>query len=325
MNSYDRAPKIIYDYITYLSSGKGSSLKTLDAYYRDIELFFQFYLHRCDPALRSQNVSEIDIITLTPEIVKNVTLEDGTAFLLFCQQERENNERTRARKATSLRMYFKYLTNRKFLFEKNPFEELELPKRKKSLPKHLSLEQSKRLLSSVNGANKERDYCIITLFLNCGMRLAELCSLNLSDINYEDKSVIITGKGNKERLIYLNDACISSIKNYLTVRPNDIAKDRNALFISRMGNRLSRRMTEQIVTNTLKNAGLSGQGYSTHKLRHTAATLMYQYGNVDIRVLQEVLGHEDLGTTQIYTHVSNEQIRNASVQNPLSHESKPKK
>lgn len=320
MINYNDAPPILFDYISYLSSGKGCSLTTLDGYYRDISLFFKFYLWRHDDSLKDKNVDSIDISGITTEMVKKVTLADGTAFILYCQQNRENNERTRARKATSLRMFFKYLTNRKFMFEKNPFDELELPKSKRAIPKHLTLEQSKRLLTAVNGENKERDYCIITLFLNCGMRLSELCSLNLNDINYEDRSVIITGKGNKERLIYLNDACISSIKRYVAVRPNDSAIDRDALFISRRGTRLSRRMTEQIVTNTLQKAGLSGQGFSTHKLRHTAATLMYQYGKVDVRILQEVLGHEDLGTTQIYTHVSNDQIRSASEHNPLSEE-----
>lgn len=320
---FDDSPKIIYDYIAYLSAGKGASLRTLDGYYRDISLFFKFFLQRHDINLRSIDVDDIDISELDEHMVKNVTLEDGTAFMLYCQQQRGNNEKTRARKATSLRMYFRYLTNRKFLFSKNPFDELELPKPKKSLPKHLSLEQSKRLLESVNGENKERDYCIITLFLNCGMRLSELCSMNITDINYDDKSVIITGKGNKERLVYLNDACINALKEYIKVRPKDGLKDRSALFISRTGNRLSRRMTEQVVSNMLDRAGLSGQGFSTHKLRHTAATLMYQYGKVDIRVLKEVLGHENLGTTQIYTHVSDEMVRRAGEKNPLSEE-KPK-
>ena len=320
MSAFDNAPKIIYDYISYLSSNKGSSLRTLDGYYRDLEIFFKFYLKSLKPELRSLDLKDIDISELNEEIVKKITLEDGTSFLLFCQQNRNNNEATRARKATTLRMYFKYLTNRKFLFEKNPFEELELPKKKKSLPKHLSLDQSKRLLNAVNGENKERNYAIITLFLNCGMRLSELCSINQTDINFEDNSVIITGKGNKERIIYLNSACINAVKQYLKVRPNDLAKGEKALFISKKGNRLSTRMTEQVVTDTLKKAGLSGQGFSTHKLRHTAATLMYQHGGVDVRVLKEVLGHENLGTTQIYTHVSNEQVRDASKLNPLSKE-----
>lgn len=320
MPIYDNAPKIIYDYIAYLSAGKGASPRTLDGYYRDISLFFKYLLQRFDVSLRDKNVNEIDISAVNEEFVKKITLEDGTSFMLFCQNVLGNNERTRARKATALRMYFRYLTNRKFLFEKNPFDELELPKAKKALVKHLTLEQSKRLLNAIGGANKERNFCIITLFLNCGMRLSELAALDLNDINYEDKSVIITGKGNKERLVYLNDACIAALKKYVAVRPNDSAKDRKALFISAKGNRLSRRMIEQIITDTLDRAGLGGQGFSTHKLRHTAATLMYQYGNVDVRILQEVLGHENLGTTQIYTHVSNDQKRMASEANPLSGE-----
>lgn len=318
MAIYVDAPKIIFDFITYLSASKGCSARTLDGYFRDIRLFFRFFLHKYDSLQKDVPIDEVDISGLSESDVKRVTLEDGTAFMLYLQTERNNSEYARSRKATSLRMYFKYLTNRKFLFEKNPFEELELPKLKKSLPKFLNLEQSTRLLNSVSGKNAERNYCIITLFLNCGMRLDELHKLNVNDINYEDRSVIITGKGNKERLVYLNDACIWALKRYMEVRPNDSAKDKKALFISQKGNRLSRRMVEQIVTDTLKKAGLAEQGFSTHKLRHTAATLMYQYGNVDVRILQEMLGHENLGTTQIYTHVSNEQMRRASQANPLS-------
>lgn len=202
---------------------------------------------------------------------------------------------------------------------------LDSPKVKQALPKHLSLEDSFELLNAVDGPNKERDYCILLLFLNCGMRLSELCGLNLTDIR-SDSTLRILGKGNKERIIYLNDACISAIKAYLAVRPNDGIQytDRNALFISRNRRRLSNKTVQHIVKQYLERAGLGGQGYSTHKLRHTAATLMYQHANVDIRVLKDILGHSNLGTTQIYTHVSNEQIKRAIDSNPLS-AAKPKK
>ena len=190
---------------------------------------------------------------------------------------------------------------------------------KNGLPKHLTLEDSMELLSVVDGPNKERDYCIITLFLNCGMRLSELCGLNLSDI-HSDGTMRLLGKGNKERIVYINDACNEAIKAYLAVRPNDNINfaDRNALFISRNKRRISNKTVQHIVKTYLEKAGLGGQGYSVHKLRHTAATLMYQHGNVDIRVLKDILGHSNLGTTQIYTHISDTQIKNAIDSNPLA-------
>ena len=201
----------------------------------------------------------------------------------------------------------------------NPAELLESPKVKQSLPKHLTLENSLELLNSVDGANERRDYCILTLFLNCGLRLSELCGLNLSDIS-SDGIMTVTGKGNKERAVYLNDSCLSAVKAYLAVRPNEgiVATDRNALFISRNHRRISPKTVQHIVKTYLSKAGLGGMGFSTHKLRHTAATLMYQHGNVDIRVLKDILGHANLGTTQIYTHVSDAQIKRAVDANPLS-------
>ena len=222
-----------------------------------------------------------------------------------------------------LKLVFSYLTNKKHILETNPLDELETPKQKKSLPKYLTLEQSFELLEAVDGKNKERDYCIITLFLNCGLRLSELVSLNVTDIR-NDNTAKVTGKGNKERIIYLNDACISAINDYLKVRPNDGLKDRNALFISSHLKRMSPYTVQKLVYKYLEKIGLDSQGYSCHKLRHTAATLMYQHGNVDIRVLKEILGHENLGTTEIYTHLSSEQMKKAAKSTPLS-KVKPKK
>ena len=273
-----------------------------------------------------EDFSKITIKDIPLSTIKQIKLDDIHAFLSYLTNTYHSKAATRARKASSIRVFFNYLSQKANLIEFNPAQNLETPKLDKRLPKYLSLEDSKRLLNvagSDDNRNNKRDYAIITLFLNCGMRLSELVGINIKDINFSECQMTVIGKGNKERTIYLNKACMTAINNYLAVRPvegikTDKANSKNALFLSERKERISRRTVQYIVDKELRAAGLDTNKYSVHKLRHTAATLMYQYGKVDIRALQEVLGHESISTTEIYTHVANVQARSAIENNPLS-------
>ncbi len=312
-------PAVIRDFLTYNEAIRGKSSRSVEGYYLDLQTFFRYILSVRGMVKPDTEFEKIDISSADISLIKTITLTDLYAFIVFCKNERSNSTATRARKVSTLRIFFKYLSSQTHQIDENPALLLESPKVKQSLPKHLTLEDSLELLNSVEGNNKQRDYCILTLFLNCGLRLAELCSLNITDIS-NDNTLTVTGKGNKERLIYLNDACQNAIKDYLAVRPNEglPVTEKNALFISRNKRRISNKTVQHIVKTYLEKSGLGGMGYSTHKLRHTAATLMYQHGDVDIRVLKDILGHANLGTTQIYTHVSDKQIKKAADANPLA-------
>ena len=317
-------PPCVFEYLNYNSVIKNRSDLTVCEYANDLLTFFRFLKVIRGSVPKEKPFEEIEINDISIDMISSVTLNDAYMFLVYCKDNRDNNERTRARKATTLRMFYKYLTVQKRILNENPLQELDSPKIKKSLPKYLTLDESLNLLGSVDGKYKERDYCIITLFLNCGLRLSELVSLNLSDIR-SNNTMVVTGKGNKERTIYLNDACIDAINAYLPFRPVDGIKDKDALFISRQKSRISPKTVQFIVKNTLEKAGLNERELSTHKLRHTAATLMYQYGNVDVLAIKEMLGHESLSTTQIYTHIMDEQLQKAAASNPLSGVKAPKR
>lgn len=323
INSIAEASPVIKDYLLYMQTIKGKSPKTVDEYFSDIRTFFRFIKVSRGIVSASTPFEDIKVDDVDIKLIKTVTLQDAYEFMNYLLRDRDNNASTRARKTSSLKSFFNYITVKKHLLDKDPIKELETPKRKKSLPKYLTLEQSIELLNAVDGKHEERDYCIITLFLNCGMRLSELVGLNVTDIR-PDGTARILGKGNKERIIYLNSACINAIAEYLKVRPMDGVKDRNALFISAHLKRMSPKTVQALVYKYLEKIGLDSQGYSCHKLRHTAATLMYQHGNVDIRILKEILGHENLGTTEIYTHLNTQQMENAANSTPLS-KIKPKK
>ena len=320
----DIFPPYAFEFLNYYSVIKNRSSLTVLEYANDLLTFFRFLKVIRGLADKETPFEEIYVKDLSIETISGVSLNDAYMFLVYCKDDRGNNEKTRARKATTLRNFYKYLTVQKKLIEDNPLQELDSPKIKKSLPKYLTLDESISLLNAVDGKFKERDYCIITLFLNCGMRLSELVSLNLSDIR-SNNTIVVTGKGNKERTVYLNEACVDAINAYLTFRPVDGVKDKNALFISRQKGRISPKTVQYIVKSTLEKAGLGDRDLSTHKLRHTAATLMYQHGNVDVLAIKEILGHESLSTTQIYTHIMDEQLKKAAASNPLSSVKAPRR
>lgn len=313
------APRLISDFLTYNEIVRGKSSKSIEEYYLDLRTFFRYLLMSNNLVDSKIPFEQIDISLVTIEHLKTVTLKDLYEFLVYCKNDRNNNSTTRARKCSTLRLYFKYLHTHLNLIPTNPAEQLETPKLKKALPKYLDINESISLLQAVDGDFKERDYCMLVLFLNCGLRLSEMCNLNLSSIR-PDNTLRVVGKGNKERIVYLNESCLDAINSYLPHRPVDgvLAKDKDALFLSKRKSRISNKTVQYIVKTNLEKAGLGGLGYSTHKLRHTAATLMYQQGGVDVRVIQNILGHENLGTTQIYTHVSDKQIEAAAAANPLA-------
>lgn len=310
---YDVFPQIIADYLHYMLGIKNKSQKTVYEYSINLKLFSRYMV--VYKKMQPEPVSEKTYIkNLDSSFFSSLTLADGYAFLSYCKENRGNSAATRSRKVAAIRSFYHYLSNQQIVKD-HPLINLDTPKQGKTLPKYLTLEESLDLLQCVDGKNRERDYAIITLFLNCGLRLSELVGLNYSDIK-NNGTMTVTGKGNKQRTVYLNSACIAAINNYMRVRPVDGVIDRNALFLSSRLKRISPKTVQYTVKMFLKKAGL--EDYSVHKLRHTAATLMYQYGNTDLLVLKEILGHENVGTTQIYTHIVNEQLEEAAKSTPLA-------
>ncbi len=326
------APRVLRDFLTYISTIQGKSAKTAHEYYFDLRLFFRILKRNKGLVPYEMPINEIPIKDIDVDFLKDITLSDTYDYLEYMAGERptqQNSEATgyglnnnsRARKVSAIRSFFKYLTDKKHLLEVNPISGLDAPKTHHGLPAYLTVEDSVSLLESVNGKFAERDYCILTLFLNCGMRVSELVGLNLTD--FKEDTVKVLGKGSKERTIYLNEACVSSIDAYLPTRLEPREKDKNALFISRNKNRINVQTVKWLVKKYMGRAGIDTKKYSTHKLRHTAATLMYQNG-VDIRTLQIFLGHKNVNTTMIYTHIANDSLREASERNPLSDIMPPK-
>ena len=313
------APRVIADFLSYMETIKGKSKETVQVYFYDLRLFFRFLLVRYGAVGEEAEFDEIDISAADEAIVRRVTLGDLYAFLTYVSRERANSSYARARKVATLKSFFNYSMTKAGIIEHNPAAELESPKIVKRLPRYLNVDESRQLLKTVGegeSSQRERNFAMITLFLNCGMRLSELVGINLSNIRGDTLTII--GKGDKERAVYLNTACKLAIEQYLKVRPSERVRDKNALFLSKRGQRISKNMVQRIVKQSIGLAGMDTAKYSAHKLRHTAATLMYQHGHVDIRALQEILGHESIATTEIYTHLDARQLKEAAESNPLS-------
>ncbi len=317
----EKMPECVVDFLNYLETIKGKSTNTVAGYKVDLTLFFRFLkVYKGFIIDENMEFEEIDISDINNSFIKNVKLTDIYAFLAYVEKQRNNGTYARARKVATLKSFFKFLNVKAKIIEENPTLELESPKINKRHPVYLTLDQSIDLLNSLdrNDNNFQRDYCILILFLNCGMRLSELCSIQINKIKGDTLTII--GKGNKERTVYLNDACLKAIQNYMAVRDDSkvIDNEKNFLLLSSRNKPINKRTVELLVKKHIKNAGFIDNKYTPHKLRHTAATLMYKHGNVDIRSLQNILGHENISTTQIYTHVDDETLRDAAKSNPLS-------
>lgn len=309
-------PPLVREYLTYLVAVKGHSIGTVEQYANDLNLFLKYMVKHKGLYPANAPDEQIDLIKLDISFFQSVTLADAYQYAVYLKTVRKNNETTRKRRLIAVKRFWAYLTDNLLLLNTNPLITLETPKTKKSKPKYLTASEATSLLRVIEGKNKERDFAIIALFLNCGLRLSELVSIDYNHIK-SDNTLIVNGKGNKERTVYLNDTCVKSITDYMAVRPKDGVKTK-ALFLSNRNQRISPRSVEVMVEKYLKKAGLDGRGLSVHKLRHTAATLMYQYGGADVLQLKEILGHENLSTTEIYTHINNKTVKETIDNNPMN-------
>lgn len=310
-------PDYLKSFLTNLTLVRDRGDRTEEAYYIDIRTFLRYLKISNGLASRNDEYGEIKIADTPVELVKKFTLSDAYEYLGYLKNIRQNSTATRARKTSSLKQFFHYLHKKAHIIDENPLIDLELPKVKNKLPKYLSLEESLELLRHVDSKYQQRDFCILALFLNCGMRLSELVGIDLKDYSRDNRTLRLLGKGRKERIIFLNDACVNALEDYLKVRPN-VESEPNAVFLSRNNKRIDKRRVQQIVEENLNKAGLGNLGVTTHKLRHTAATLMYQHGNVDTLVLKNILGHKSIATTEIYTHLADDDMKQAAKASPLS-------
>ena len=320
MIHFDDCPVILDDYLNYLLTIKGRSNLTVKEYYYDLKRFLKFIIMRKNlfGYNLNSNIKEVSILSINKKDILDIDITDLHAYISYCDSYYNDSTKTKARKISAIKSWFKYLHNTVELIDKNPSEKLELPKLQKRNPVYLTLSESEKVINAIkseeNEFNRARDLCIILIFLTCGLRISELTGINIESI--KDDKLNVIGKGNKERTVFLNENCLYAIKCYLKLRP--ITHDTTALFISSHKKRISNRSIQIRLKKYIQLAGLNPKIYTPHKLRHTAATLMYKYGDVDIRTIQSILGHTSVATTQIYTHLDDDDIKKGILKNPIS-------
>ncbi|WP_455067538.1 tyrosine recombinase XerC [Parvimonas micra] len=320
MIHFDDCPVILDDYLNYLLTIKGRSNLTVKEYYYDLKRFLKFIIMRKKLFGYNLNsdINEVSILSINKRDILDIDITDLHAYISYCDSYYNDSTKTKARKISAIKSWFKYLHNTVELIDKNPSEKLELPKLQKRNPVYLTLSESEKVINAIkleeNKFNRARDLCIILIFLTCGLRISELTGINIESI--KDDKLNVIGKGNKERTVFLNENCLYAIKCYLKLRP--ITPDTTALFISSHKKRISNRSIQIRLKKYIQLAGLDPNIYTPHKLRHTAATLMYKYGDVDIRTIQSILGHTSVATTQIYTHLDDDDIKKGISKNPIS-------
>lgn len=324
MQTYQDCPQVLREFLSYHETIKGQSKRTVSEYYLDIRMFLRFVKLMRNELPVNTPLEDVPIKDVDLDFVRSISSTEVFDFLSFLANDRvpegshDNpgiGSAARARKLSAIKSFYNYLSVSTKQIKENPVKDIEFPKIRRSLPKYLTLEESTTLLKSVSGPNQKRDFAILMLFLNCGIRRSELVGLNLTDV-YDDR-IRVVGKGNKERIVYMGAFCRKAIDEYLVERNKIVLSDNRALFGSRDKNRISVTAVHRLVKKHLLEAGMDSTQFSAHKLRHTAATLMLSNG-VDLKTLQEVLGHENLNTTQIYTHVESTELKIAAEANPLS-------
>ncbi|HHU54164.1 MAG TPA: tyrosine recombinase XerC [Clostridiaceae bacterium] len=308
------------EFFSYFSGIKARAPGTIQEYRYDLEMFFRFLKKHRNLVAEDSSFEEISITDIDEEFLRSIKLSEMYRFVAWLGNERDNGPAARSRRISAIRSFYNFLSSKAKIIDYNPAAELESPKQQKKLPRYLTIDESISVLAEAANSDDQfssRDYCILTLFLNCGMRLSELCSINLGDI--AEETLTVMGKGGKERTIYLNSISLQAIDAYLPERIEPRLEEKgDPLFVSRNRRRISQRAVQNIVKKYISKAGLDPKKYSAHKLRHTAATLMYQYGQVDLRSLQQILGHTSVSTTEIYTHINDEMLHQAVENNPLN-------
>ncbi len=321
--------KPLLDFSNYKQNVQNRSLLTVSEYLLDLHIFFKFLCAvRADVEPCDEEFEKIDLRGCDYAFMESVTPDEIYDYISYLRRGRGISPRSAQRKLSAVKSLYKFATVTGKI-KNNPARDIDHSASKKTLPKYMTLNESVDLLNSVSeekdSKTKLRDYAIIITFLNTGMRLSELVSINMEDFDRDMTSLVVTGKRSKQRIVYINDAARDAILEYrgsLTEEQKNVkdekSKNRHPVFLSNRNERISNKTVQWLVHKHLVNAGLGYKQLSTHKLRHTAATLMYREGGVDIRVLQDILGHEQLNTTQIYTHVASSNVEQAVHQNPLA-------